>query len=384
MMEALRTAASAAAGAARALPFAAYRDPALFELEMERVFRGDWVAVCSAAALSEPGSYYALQIGGEPVAVVRGKDGELRALGNSCRHRGTLLLDPGHGELGSNIVCPYHAWAYDLGGGFRGAPFTGDVEIAPAEHALARFALEVFAGVVFVNVDGQAKPLAERMAGALPHFSPYDVARYDTPMDMPAATRWEANWKLAFENGIESYHVFQVHRETLEKFGPTRTSYYIEGSAAWALTGGTTGGDLRPYPGEPETLGEHERTHYVLLSLPPSFIGFLTREAWGWIAIHPTSPESCDVVGEALVPAALAQYSGGAGDTAGGDTMTEAFFAEDKIICERGQRGIQARHSAGGQLVELERVVGDFHQYLGARLFDAPTDAPYRAPCAKG
>ena len=120
-MNALKEVTAAPPGAARALPFFSYRDPEVFDLEMERLFRGDWVAVCSANALQEPGSYRALSIGGEPVAVVRGKDGQLRALSNACRHRGTQLLDTGLGSV-SSIVCPYHAWAYGLDGRFRGAP----------------------------------------------------------------------------------------------------------------------------------------------------------------------------------------------------------------------------------------------------------------------
>ncbi len=375
MMEALEAAASAPAGRARALPFAAYRDPALFEREQERLFRGDWVAVCSAASLAKPGSYCALSIGGEPVAVIRGADGVLRALSNACRHRGTQLLDPGCGTIQS-LVCPYHAWAYGLDGAFRGAPMTGNVEIDPKAHGLAEFALETWAGVVFVNVDGGARPLAERMAGAEAHLAAYGIDRYDTSTGALEAQPWAANWKLVFENGIESYHLFKVHKDTLETVSPTRSAYYLEGSAEWAVTGGAVAGDPRPYPGEPASLGEAERQRYVLVSLPPSFVGVLTRDSWGWIAIHPTGPEACLVTGESLVPAA--QASGGDGEAAAFAAFFATFLAEDQHICERGQRGIQARHSEGGQLVELERVVGDFHQYLGARLLGRAPDASHR------
>lgn len=374
-MKTYEAAASAPAGAAHALPFSAYRDPEVHALEMERLFRGDWVAVCSAAALAENGAYYALSIGDEPVAVIRGGDGRLRALSNVCRHRGTQLLDPGQGRVQS-IVCPYHAWAYGLDGEFRGAPLTGNVEIDGRHHSLPRFALEEWAGVVFVNVDGSAEPLSKRMAGALSYMAPYGIERYDASSGPSSPQRWSANWKLAFENGIESYHLFKVHKETLEKVSPTRDAFYLEGSAAWATTGGGLVGDPRPLPGEPASLGETERRRYVLVSLPPSFVGILTSDSWGWIAIHPSGPEACTVLLEALVPA---QYAAEAqGGSASG--FAEAFLAEDQAICERGQRGIQARHSRGGTLVELERVVGDFHQYLAQRLFDRKPDPAHREP----
>jgi len=377
-MKELEAATSAPASAARALPFSAYRDPEVFELEMARLFRGDWVAVCSEAALREPGTYYALSIGGEPIAVVRGRKGELRALSNACRHRGTQLLDEGQGLI-SSIVCPYHAWAYGLEGTFLGAPSTGNVEIDGKQHCLPNFQLEVWAGVVFVNIDGRAKPLYERMVGAETYLAPYVIDRYDTSAGPAEPQRWASNWKLAFENGIESYHLFKVHRETLETVAPTRGAFYLEGSSEWAVTGGAMHSDATPYPGEPPSLGIVERGRYVLVSLPPSFVGVLTRDSWGWIAIHPTGPEECSVVGEALAPGIYASATSRDQSDAIAE-FTAAFLAEDKMICERGQRGIQARHSNGGQLVELEHIVGDFHQYLATRLFGRDPEAPHREP----
>ena len=360
-----------------ALPFAAYRDPEIHARELEAMFRGDWVAVCSAASLAAPGAFYALEIGGEPVAVVRDAEGRLRALSNACRHRGTQLLDDGMGEI-SSIVCPYHAWAYGLDGAFRGAPMTGEVEIDREHHALPEFALEVWAGVIFVNVAGNARPLGERMRSVDAHLSAYHLDRYDWSPGPGAPERWEANWKLAFENAIESYHLFKVHQKTLERVSPTRGAYYVEGGAEWAVTAGALEADRTPYPGEPAGMTEADRARYVLVSLPPSFVGILTRDSWGWITIHPDGPERCRITGEALIPEA---YASAAGDGSI-DDFTAAFMAEDKWICERGQRGIQSRHSSGGQLVELERVVGDFHHYVAARLFGRTPEAPWKNPDA--
>ena len=84
------------------------------------------------------------------------------------------------------------------------------------------------------------------------------------------------------------------------------------------------------------------------------------------------------IAGEGLVPAAYLREARRQDDAY--DDFTAAFLAEDKFICERGQQGIQARHSQGGQLVELERVVGDFHQYLATRLFGRRPDPSHRQP----
>lgn len=364
-------------GEARSLPFVAYRDEGLFDLEMERIFRNDWVAVCADASLSEPGDYLAIDIGGEPVALVRGADGQLRALSNVCRHRGTLLLEPGKDRLdGGRIVCPYHAWSYGDTGAFRGAPFSRGVSIDSDEHSLPSFRAEVWMGIVFVCIAKETPPLASRLHGIAEHVSEFNMEafRVAAPIESPEA--WDANWKLIVENGMESYHLFQVHADTLEKITPTRGAYYIEGSAKWTLTGGKivqgggtglTGKLLGSLLGS-DTGGDH----YTLVSIPPSFVGVVTRDSWDWLAALPVSPTSTRVMMGSLTksrPDVITRMLYGGYAT--------AFLEEDRAICERAQRGMAARNSKGGRLVPLERVVVDFHHYLGWRLLGEEPPARY-------
>ncbi|MFT4929264.1 MAG: nitrite reductase/ring-hydroxylating ferredoxin subunit [Phenylobacterium sp.] len=98
---------------ASALPFAVYHDPAVYQLEADKIFRHDWVFVCAEQAMAKPGDYYAFSLAGEAIVLIRAQDGQLRALSNNCRHRGTPLLDEGFGQVDKHISCPYHAWAYD-------------------------------------------------------------------------------------------------------------------------------------------------------------------------------------------------------------------------------------------------------------------------------
>lgn len=379
----LLAAAMAPVGEAGALPFAAYRDEALFALEAERLFRGDWVAVCAAAALAAPGDCLAVDVGGEPVALVRGADGELRALSNVCRHRGTLMLDPGAGRLeGGRIVCPYHAWSYSDAGAFRGAPYARGADIDPEAHALPAFRVEVWMGVVFVCLSGETPPLAERLAGIAPHLAAYDMATFTTAAPLATPEVWDANWKLVVENGMESYHLFKVHANTLEKVTPTRGAYYVEGSAAWTLTGGAivrgggagfTGRLLASLFGG----GGEGGDRYTLVSIPPSFVGVATRDSWDWLAVHPLSPTSTRVFTGSLAKARPDFVT-----RMVSDGFATAFLEEDRAICERAQAGMNARHSAGGRLVPLERVVVDFHHYLGWRLLgeEPPPRHAERAP----
>ena len=360
--------AMAAPEEASALPFAAYRDASLFAFEMERLFRGDWVAVCAESALANAGDYFALEIGGEPLALIRGADGELRALSNVCRHRGTLMLESGIDCLEKGtIVCPYHAWSYADTGAFRGAPYTHGLKIDPEEHSLPGFRIETWMGVVFVCLDPDAPPLGERLAGIAPHLDEFDPGSFTVAGSISAPEVWDANWKLILENGIESYHLFKVHEQTLEKVTPTRGAYYIEGSAPWTLTGGEVvqyGGDgvvgklFNSLMG-----GNPNADHYVLVSIPPSFVGVMTLDSWDWIIVHPVGPTSSRVLQGTLTREPLDSVSEKIGQG-----YASAFLEEDRWICERAQAGMASEHSRGGRLVPLERVVADFHNYLAWRL----------------
>ena len=352
-------------GEARSLPFAAYHDETFFALEMERVYLSDWVAVCAEASLPEPGDYLAIDIGGEPVALVRGGDGQLRALSNVCRHRGTLLLETGVDRLeGGRIVCPYHAWSYSDTGTFRGAPYSRGVTIDSGLHSLPAFRVEIWMGVVFVCISDETPPLHARLADIAPHLAEFGMESFTAAGPLTAPEVWEANWKLIIENAMESYHLFQVHADTLEKVTPTRGAYYIEGSAAWTLTGGAvvqaegTGLVGKLLAG---LLGSNSGgDHYTLVSIPPSFVGVVTQDSWDWLITLPLTPTSTRVLQGSLAksrPDMLTQaVSGG---------FATAFLEEDRDICERAQRGMAARHSRGGQLLPIERVVVDFHHYLG-------------------
>ncbi len=362
---------------ATALPFAAYRDQALFELEMEQLFRGDWVAVCPDNALASSGDYLALNIGGEPLAVVRGEDGELRALSNVCRHRGTLMLEPGVDCLeDGTIVCPYHAWSYNDAGVFRGAPYRHGLTIDAEQHSLPQFRVEVWMGVVFVCLNPDAQPLSERLAGIAPRLAEFDMPSYRVPGPISAPEVWDANWKLILENGMESYHLFKVHKDTLEQITPTRGAYYIQGSADWTLTGGAivqeSGSGIVSQLLNRLFWSSSGGDHYTLISIPPSFVGVVTDESWDWIVVHPISPTSTGVFQGSLTKQAVDRVSQRIAEG-----YASAFLEEDRAICERAQAGMASRHSQGGRLVPLERVVVDFHNYLAWRLTGQQPPPPH-------
>ena len=354
---------------AHALPFAAYRDDDFFALEMEHIFRSDWVAVCAEAALAESGACLATNIGGEPIALIRGKDGTLRALSNACRHQGAPLLIPGANRLpGDRIVCPYHAWTYDDTGTLLGATFARADTIGPGTHSLPSFSVDVWMGVVFVCLAQNPQPLGERLAGIAPRLAEFDMQAFTVPAPLTDPEVWSANWKLVVENGMERSHLFQVHANTLEKITPTRSANYIDGSAAWTLAGGgiVQYGGYGFRGGLPSRLFESAKEHadhYVLVSIPPSFVGVATNESWDWLAVHPLSP-----VSTCVFTGTLTKAKPGINTKSASCDYVNASLDGDRAICERIQSEMPARASSGGRLASVERIVADFHHYLGWRM----------------
>lgn len=103
------------------LPAWTYSDPEFFAAERERVFAPSWQVVCHESDVAEAGDWHTLEYIGESVIVVRGHDRRLRAFTNVCRHRGSRLVD-GSSGCARKLVCPYHAWVYDLDGRLAGVP----------------------------------------------------------------------------------------------------------------------------------------------------------------------------------------------------------------------------------------------------------------------
>jgi choline monooxygenase len=159
--------------------------------------------------LDQPGSYLTTQAGTQPVLVVRGKDGELRAFRNVCRHRGSRVLS-GSGVCGRAIRCRYHGWTYRLDGSLIGMPEVRSFgEIDKSALGLLPARVEEMCGLVFVNLEAGARPLAE-LCGDLPER----LARYRIPSLRPFSSlegRQEVNWKVVIDNYLEGYHVPIAH-----------------------------------------------------------------------------------------------------------------------------------------------------------------------------
>jgi len=366
------------------LPYASYTDSEVFDLETREIFHKDWFFVCNITELKNTGDQYAFDIAGEPVVIIHGRDGELRALSNSCSHRGTILADEGFGNS-NKFVCPYHAWTFTDKGKLVGVSYPGNIEVDRNEHCLPQFKLEIWNGLIFVNISGTAEPLAERYAGMQRYFDRFGIGDYENGFG-GEYEYWDSNWKLIMENAMESYHLFKVHKPTLETVTPTKGALYLEGHGDWSITIGENvpvseymGGGMTGSLAEKIMNGLSSKRdkaiadHYMLVSLPPNFVGIATAESFAYLSVLP------DASGKSRVRAGGIS-KGVFNPSKGEPKFVEDFFAEDKFICERAQKSMRTRFNKAGKLVELERIIVDFHQYIGKRLFGNTPLSRYKAP----
>ena len=360
VLESIQQVAQHAMGEAEALPFGSYHSPEVYAAEQQKLFSRDWVFACFEANVPNPGDYHALKIAGESIVVIRGKDGELRALSNVCRHRGAVMLKGSGNANAGKLVCPYHAWTYSSQGELKGVPYSGSVEVDKKAHCLPQFKLESWFGLVFVSLNDDAPPLAERYKGMEKYFSKYQVDSFKHTESIKVEY-WQANWKLAIENFVEGYHFFAVHKKTVEPGASTKDNYYVEGHADWSITGGKQ----LDYPSTIKgwIKGKPEEIHYLSICLPPNFVCNLYEGYMTWARVLPTGPTTCEIA-----TGYVSYHSFKASKWS--KAFNDKIFAEDREVSERVQEGVTSQISKGGKLVELERAVVDFHHYLAKFLFD--------------
>ena len=207
------TASALAAEAPVRIPVQRYISTGFAELEHERLWPRVWHVACTTDHVSGPGDWFEHRLGRYSILLVRGDDGVLRGFQNVCRHRGNTICQ-GSGSGLSELRCPYHRWAWDLGGHLREVPSRrGFGALRNEDLPLVPVRVDTWARLVFVNLDLDAEPLEDWLEGI-----PGDIAwaKLDEfRSDYSTVTPVNCNWKVINEGFSETYHVQGLHREML-------------------------------------------------------------------------------------------------------------------------------------------------------------------------
>lgn len=200
-----------------------YTDPAIFELEMARIFERLWIFVGHESRIPNRGDFLRSRIGRAEVLVVRQVDGTVAALHNRCAHRGAQLCIADSGTV-RNFTCPYHGWAFRLDGSLIGVPmpdgYGAGFDAQRADWHLARVPrLESYRGFIFASLAPDGVGLAAYLGGMTRAFdNMVDRAPDGVLHQHPHGFRQEyrGNWKLHMENATDTVHPMFVHESSVE------------------------------------------------------------------------------------------------------------------------------------------------------------------------
>jgi phenylpropionate dioxygenase-like ring-hydroxylating dioxygenase large terminal subunit len=281
---------------AQMLPPDCYVSPDFFEFEKAALFDHEWLCVGREAWATRPGDFFTSSHIGEPIVVVRGSDGVLRAFSNVCQHRAMLIAE-GRGNA-RNLLCQYHHWCYGLDGRLIGAPaMDRAVGFDREDVRLPEFRVETWLGFVFVNFDSDAAPLAPRLealGGALANYHLPDLegALPDPP------TRFPWNWKVMMENNNDGYHANKLHVGPLHNIVPSHLSVFPElpeNTAGYFRYNGTQHQDAAFNPTHhtlmpvfPD-LTEAERNRFIFANVPPTLSLVVMHDQITYMILHAVS-----------------------------------------------------------------------------------------------
>ena len=362
-----------------------YADPAIFARDIERIHLRHWLCVGHESRIPKPGDWFVFDLAEESLILVRGRDAQIRALVNVCRHRGSHVC---YEKQGSSrvFVCPYHAWTYDLDGRLRSARHMGG-DFDPSGYSLAQVHVRVLQGLIFVCFAERPPGLDDVERTLRATLGRHGWAKAKVAHRIVYGT--DANWKLVTENYQECYHCRHAHpefarfhasekpdeevRELLADARrrwagmgieiPTVTTWpagstpdqegvscFHDATYPGAVTGSEDGGPVAPLMGE---FREYDGGFSYVEVGPASF--FLAYSDYGVMYLFvPRAPQRTEMEVVWLVREDARE--GVDYDLSRLIWMWDVTSIADKRIIEHNQKGVNSRYYRPGPYGPMERV----------------------------
>lgn len=369
------------------VPAGRYVDPAFFALEREHVLERSWLFAAHADEIPEPGDFLRLDSFaglGHPLLLVRGRDGEIRALYNSCRHRGGPLVTAPSGSVQRFLVCKYHAWTYDLGGKLMGFPEAKNFPLGYAAECpgLRTAACETWGPLVFVRIAEDGPTLREFLE---PVASELDGLLGDAAAGVHFAgkreTAVECNWKLPGDGNLEVYHVPYVHQDSAAPLlDETRTGQWLlpQGHSRMLICFREPLAQELPIPRFTGDTSLAERGIYSLHVFPNLSLVMGGPNFAMAITTLPDGPHRCRYAAHFLSPVARSEESGGLIDAyvrANWDVLLE-----DLENLPHAQRSMASGATPLLRLQYQERRIRYIHEEIDRRMADVDVPAELAVP----
>jgi len=340
------------------IPAPWYFDERIAALERESVFSSTWQVIGRADQVRNNGEFFTAELAGEPLVVVRGEDGQLRAFYNVCRHHAAAVVTEAQG-CAKQFRCPYHGWTYGIDGALKGmVEFDGVCNFDRAKNGLVPIRLDTWENFVFVNLDGHAASLRDFL-GVVPDLvAPLDLAKKLHFFDRRIYTL-NCNWKVYVDNYLDGgYHVPHAHKGLSSVIEYTK--YTIENFARACLQSSPLSSDSDSEAGVAAT--RQGRAFYLWLY--PNFMINAYEGVMDTNLVLPLGVNRCAVVFDYYFADTSA-----ASETRNMESIdvSEKVQDEDVAICDAVQRGLGSRAYVAGRL-SVRREAGEhlFHRLLHA------------------
>ncbi|SNQ45421.1 putative oxidoreductase [Frankia canadensis] len=362
---------------ARTLPAAVYTSEEFYAFEKEAIFAREWLCLGHIDQVANPGDFFTIQVGDEPLIVARGEDGELRVMSAICQHRGYPITVDGEKGTAKQFRCAYHYWAYGLDGQLVAAPeMTQTCPIAElrAETRLPRLKVEIWHGMIFANMDPGAEPLAPTLAKLEPEMAAYNVGDLKIVKTMEYKNQpW--NWKGMHENALEPYHTSFVHMG-YHDIAPASMAEFVEWDDSdgqvmhptnyrWIDAGfNPTGRAVLPIlPG----LSEQRRTRVMFASVLPTVFFAFTPDQVFYFLITPETANTMTLRMGWLFPESSIKAPGFEWAFQMQNDVNEAINEQDIYSNTRMQQGQRSRYANRGRYSWQEGTLPQMNRWLTLR-----------------
>ena len=369
-----------------------YLDESLLGVEQELIFERTWQLAGHVSALPRPGSYLTARAGSQPVLVLRDDENRLVAFRNVCRHRASRLLS-GTGQCKGAIRCRYHGWTYRFDGSLIGVPegMTYGERLKKSTLGLFDVRVEEFCGLIFVNLDPDAAPLAEQVPGLRELLEPYGIPglepfaqdggtlgqqlrQYVPRLRQPSSGGGQpANWKVVVENYIEGYHIPIAHPGLMRLLDYKRYAAAVHDNHVWfdaPLRAKTSSNRLErlyaqlvePMPGLPE---ESRRVWRYAFIYPNTTIDLYPDQVNTWQILPNGVGRTTDVFASYRPPGSsprtrVVQWLN--------QRLNDLVLDEDVELVDNVQQGAATRGYVCGPLSRREAAVGWFAERIRSDL----------------
>jgi carnitine monooxygenase subunit len=363
------------------LPAWTYLDAEFLELERQRIFRPSWQVICHVSEIPNPGDYQCFDFVGEMLFALCGNDGVVRAFHNVCRHRAARLLDGPRGHCTRRIVCPYHAWSYDLEG--KLASVGGDRAAFPdldiSRESLVPVDLEIYAGFVFARIQPGGPSVREMLAPYAAEIATHEFEKLE-PIGRVTLRPRTVNWKNVGDNYSDALHIAVAHPGLTRLLG---ASYRVE-SKEWVdrMSGELSGAPSKNWAErvyqkhlpEAANLTHDKRRSWVYFKLWPNFAFDVYPDQvdiMQWLPITPTTclvREIAYAKPDARREMKVARYCNW--------RINRQVNAEDTVLIQRVQDGMASGSYRAGPLAAGEVALRSFGKRMRALIPECREPAP--------